>query len=65
MSIKEDIEHIDKKIKHLLIIVAMLFVFLSVFHEYHAFEAVKKFYPNFTYWDYVFLGDKLRIIPEG
>jgi hypothetical protein len=29
------------------------------------YEAVKKYYPNLTVWEYVLLEDRLRITPEG
>jgi len=29
------------------------------------YEAVKKYYPNLTMWEYFILNDKLRITPNG
>lgn len=29
------------------------------------YEATKKFYPNLTFYEYIMLGDKLRINPDG
>jgi len=41
----------------------LLFVFgyLCAQAEY---EAIKKFYPNLTFWEYVLLHNKLRITPN-
>jgi predicted membrane protein len=45
----------------LLLFLALVFGYLYTQAEY---EAVKKFYPDLTFWDYVILGDKLRITPK-
>jgi predicted membrane protein len=46
----------------LLLFLALVLGYLYTQAEY---EAVKKFYPDLTFWDYVILGDKLRITPNG
>ena len=40
----------------------MLFGYLYIQIQY---EAVKKFYPNLTFWECAILGSKLRITPNG
>lgn len=42
----------------------IIVIALCAFTEYHKFESIKKYYPNITYNEYIFLGDKLRIIPN-
>ena len=45
-----------------MLLLALVFGYLYTQAEY---EAVKKFYPDLTFWDYIILGDKLRITPNG
>lgn len=43
------------------IIVALI---IGASYEYHKFQAIKKYYPDLTYTEYLWLEDKLRITPN-
>ena len=51
-----------KTIKFILI---SIFLFISCFAFYFEFSCIQKHFPNMTICEYLFLQDKIRIIPNG
>lgn len=44
------------------ILITIVIVFFMCYYEY---SCITKYFPKMTMWEYLFLGDKIRIIPHG
>lgn len=54
-------DNTELKVGAFLVAVVILIMTVS---NYYQWQAIKKFYPDVTWGEYIFLSDKLKILPE-
>ena len=37
---------------------------IAIWWQYTQYQTIKKYYPELSYWEYIILHDKIRVIPE-
>ncbi len=42
-----------------------VFIYIGYWFAQEEYKAIKKYYPELTFWEYFILHDKLRITPDG
>lgn len=51
-------------ITKLFIALVIFLTMLGALMIYYEYSAIKKYYPEMSFTDFIFLGDKIRITPE-
>lgn len=52
-------------LKTIFAMIVMVFILIGYLFFIAEYEAIKKYYPDMTFMEYILINDKLRITPNG